>query len=155
MREQFFDNVQRVVIKIGTSALTESDAFYPKRIEHLAQDLAEIKKNHPKLQVVLVTSGAIPAGMKHFRLSKRPKDMSKLQAIAAMGQPQLMQCYSESFARYDLALAQLLLTWDDFSNRCNRKRVRSMCFKKRCPSPFPACAPSIKPGMSASTKESP
>jgi glutamate 5-kinase len=117
MRSEFFKNAKRVIIKIGSSSLTQDGAFYVKRLHAIAEELAEIMKNADDLKVVLVSSGAIPMGMKQQGLKKRPVEMPKLQALAAIGQPLLLRHFSDTLERHKITAAQILLTWDDFSNR--------------------------------------
>ena len=107
---------KRIVVKIGSSLLYSDDAridcFFLKEI---ARQISELAREH--VEVVIVSSGAIALGMRALKLKNRPKELSFLQAAAAVGQHELMQIYQRSFEEYQLNCAQLLLTWDDFDNR--------------------------------------
>ncbi len=106
----------RIVVKIGTNLLTTKDgAVNAQRIRGFAHDLAEAKKaGH---QVVLVTSGAIGAGMGKLGMKQRPSTLREKQALAAVGQPLLMEIYQEAFDDLDVIIAQVLLTRQDFDDR--------------------------------------
>ena len=115
---------RRVVIKIGSGILKPS--FYPA----FAREVAKLRKN--RIEVVLVSSGAIARGMNLLRLKKRPRDVSAKQAVAAMGQPLLMRTYAEAFGKNRLKVAQLLLTRDDLehANRfLNARRALNELFR--------------------------
>jgi glutamate 5-kinase len=106
----------RIVIKIGTNLLTNKDGtLNAERIGSLAAELAELKQDG--CQIVLVSSGAIGAGMGKLGLTKRPSALREKQALAAIGQPLLMDAYQTSFSRRGLTIAQLLLTRQDFIDR--------------------------------------
>jgi glutamate 5-kinase len=88
------------------------------RTRFLNQMAEQVKKlTDSRLQCVIVTSGAIAAGMFELGLGKRPKEMAKLQALAAVGQSSLMHRYETAFKRRGLKVAQILLTREDLSNR--------------------------------------
>ncbi len=107
---------KRIVIKIGTSNLTDkSYRLDPQKVEKLAKEIVEQKK-HGK-EVIVVSSGAIGAGIGKLDLKQRPRDIKVLQATAAVGQNILMSTYDRYFAKYEQTIAQLLLTHEDFFNR--------------------------------------
>jgi len=107
---------KRIVIKIGTSNLTDkSYRLDPRKVEKLAKEIVELKK-HGK-EVIVVSSGAIGAGIGKLGLKQRPRDIKILQATAAIGQNILMSTYDRYFAKYEQTIAQLLLTHEDFFNR--------------------------------------
>lgn len=101
----------RIVIKIGTSTLIHHNSK-PNMlvIDHLAHMLSNIKKSGK--EVVLVTSGAIGVGMGVLGLDERPFKISKQQAVAAVGQTELIQLYNQALQKYDMVAAQMLLTKD-------------------------------------------
>ncbi len=104
-------DVKRVVVKIGTSTLAhENGKLNLRRIEKLVRVLSELQ-NEGK-EVILVTSGAIGVGMGILGLGERPHDTKTKQAVAALGQCELMNIYSRLFAEYDHKAAQILLTKD-------------------------------------------
>jgi len=107
--------VKRIVVKAGTNNLTdESSKLDAEKVKKLVDQLMESKKLGREL--ILVSSGAIGAGMGRINLNRRPRNMSKLQAAAAVGQGILMQTYEQYFDKYGQSIAQLLLTKDDFTN---------------------------------------
>lgn len=114
-----------VVVKIGTSSLTQSDgAISISAIEKLTTEIVKAKKEFP--EIVLVSSGAIGAGLTDLGyIGNRPTDSRILQAASAVGQPKLMATYSKSFAKHGIATAQLLMTPDDFFVRKRYLHARS------------------------------
>jgi len=114
----------RVVIKIGTSLLTSGDRTIDKnRISMFVAEIALLKaKGHG---VVLVTSGAIGAGMGKMRISARPDSLREKQALAAIGQPILMNAYQSYFNEKNMTLAQVLLTRQDFDDRTRYLNARN------------------------------
>lgn len=113
-REKLSD-VNRVVVKVGTTCLTgENSRLDTSKVEKLAKDLMELIRMGK--EVILVSSGAIGAGLGRLSLKERPKDMGSLQAASTVGQSALMEAYSRSFNYYDQCVAQILLTRDDFTD---------------------------------------
>ncbi len=107
---------RRIVVKIGTSALMGSNGFIDvKVIKSLAAQIAKIKNSGK--QVLLVTSGAIGAGMKELGIKSRPKHVVMRQACAAIGQPVLMSKYQSLFGNLGIKVAQILLTREALSKR--------------------------------------
>jgi len=107
--------VRRVVIKIGSSILSGPDGIDRDRIASLVGEIAALRQ-HP-YQVVLVSSGAVAAGMTRLGLRERPKTVPAKQAAAAVGQIRLMALYDECFSARGQPVAQVLLTHDDLANR--------------------------------------
>ena len=108
--------IKRVVVKLGSSQIADY-SMKPRtaQVRALAKQISQL---HQKgIEVVLVSSGAIVLGMGELGESIRPKELSALQARAAIGQALLMRVYSELFKKSGLKCAQVLLTWDDFDNR--------------------------------------
>lgn len=108
--------MNRIVVKIGSSSLTSSEGGLTReKVRFFADELSVLRKaGH---QVLLVTSGAVAAGFTTIGYKKRPKLLHEKQASAAVGQALLMQAYQEAFAESGVAVAQILLTRPDFSNR--------------------------------------
>ncbi|NQT90273.1 MAG: glutamate 5-kinase [Candidatus Omnitrophica bacterium] len=105
-----------IVVKVGTAILSEaSGKLDGSQIESLTGQVCKLLKLGYK--VVVVTSGAVGAGVEALRLSHRPKQITKLQACAAIGQGRLMRHYEQSFSRRGVHTAQILLTQEDFSSR--------------------------------------
>jgi glutamate 5-kinase len=108
--------MKRVVVKIGSNILTDAkEGLNTRRIYSIAKDVAGL--TDLGFEVVLVSSGAIAAGMKKLGLKERPKDVKLKQASAAVGQSSLMWAYEKSFSEFHKKVAQVLLTRDDFSDR--------------------------------------
>ena len=115
-RQEIFQTAEYVVVKVGTNVLTGADGrLNVARINMLVDDLVRIQSLGKK--VILVSSGAVGAGMGILGLEKRPVEHPKLQAIAAIGQGKLMQTYEEALARYKKYPAQILLTASDLIHR--------------------------------------
>lgn len=107
---------RRIVLKAGTSILTSRQGtFSSHAIERLGRGISALRKM--KKEVVLVSSGAIAMGMQTLGLKKRPAELRKLQACAAIGQGKLMHAYEEFFSKKGLHTAQILLTRDGLEAR--------------------------------------
>ena len=106
----------RIVIKAGTNLLTgKTGELNRKRITALAKEISELRSEGN--EVLIVTSGAIGAGMGRMKLRKRPSALKEKQALAAIGQPLLMDLYQDAFSALDITIAQVLLTRGDFDER--------------------------------------
>ena len=102
---------RRVVVKVGTSTLTHrSGKINIRHIEGLCKVLSDLQ-NAGK-EIILVSSGAIGVGVGKLGLSRRPDETSKKQALAAIGQCELMFMYDKFFGEYNHTVAQILLTYD-------------------------------------------
>jgi glutamate 5-kinase len=123
-RPQMAAAAHTIVVKVGTRVLTLEDGTlnYP-RIEGLAEEIHAVADTGKK--VVLVSSGAVGAGMSLLKLSSRPTDLAKLQAVAAVGQAHLIQTYDRTFVKHGRRAAQVLLTADDVSHRTRYLNVRN------------------------------
>ena len=107
-RKSLFSDVKRIVVKVGTRMLSrESNLLDLAVIDRLMDQVAEARKMG--VETAIVTSGAVGAGMGVMNLRKRPENVNELQALAAMGQSQLMHSYARAAARHDLHVAQVLL----------------------------------------------
>ncbi len=105
----------RIVVKIGTNCLTDENSKLDlSNVNKVVSNLMELVEREK--EVILVSSGAIGAGVGRLSLGEMPEDMESLQAASTIGQGSLMRRYSESFEKYDLHVAQLLLTRQDFTN---------------------------------------
>ncbi|MBE0516693.1 MAG: glutamate 5-kinase [Methanophagales archaeon] len=115
---------RRIVIKVGTSNLTDKNyRLEPRKVEKLAKEIIELKNNGK--EVILVTSGAIGAGIGKLDLKQRPRDIKVLQATAAVGQNILMSTYDRYFTTYEQTIAQVLLTHEDFFDRQRYLNLRN------------------------------
>jgi glutamate 5-kinase len=116
-------SAQRVVVKVGSSSLTGPDGrLDPARLDRIVDVLAA--QRAAGRVVLLVSSGAIAAGLVPLGMSARPRDLATLQAAASVGQGLLLHRYTESFARHDLIAAQVLLTADDVVRRSHYLNAR-------------------------------
>ncbi|MBE7051643.1 MAG: glutamate 5-kinase [Ruminococcaceae bacterium] len=109
------NNSNIIVVKVGTSTLTyDGGGINIRRVEKLVKVLSDIKNSGKK--VILVSSGAIGIGMGKLGISKRPECTRDKQALAAIGQCELMNYYSKLFGEYNHNVAQILLTKDVVSD---------------------------------------
>ncbi|MGI6361848.1 MAG: glutamate 5-kinase [Bacillota bacterium] len=107
---------QRIVIKVGTSSLTNQDGkISTEKIVSLVSQIAHLHQKGK--QIILVSSGAVGAGMGKMQLTQKPEKIPQIQALAAIGQGLLIQSYENLFTRYGIIISQILLTKDDFSDR--------------------------------------
>lgn len=111
-----------LVVKLGTGVLSRKDGgLNQPRIRNLAAQVAALRRQ--KRAVVLVTSGAIGAGMSRLGFRQRPPSITELQACAAVGQNLLMARYDHAFTRESLTVAQILLTHEDFRHPERRRNA--------------------------------
>ena len=108
-------DAKRIVFKVGTSTLTYAGGgINIRRVEEFVKVLSDLK-NQGK-EIILVTSGAVSIGMGKMGIKTRPSSTREKQALAAIGQCELMDFYSQLFSRYNHSVAQLLLTKDVVDN---------------------------------------
>jgi glutamate 5-kinase len=106
----------KIVIKIGTNLLADKEkGINLERMNEIAKNVASLQRRGK--QIVLVSSGAIGAGVAALKMKERPKTIPEKQATAAIGQPLLMEAYENAFRVQECTIAQILLTKDDFTNR--------------------------------------
>jgi glutamate 5-kinase len=111
---------RRIVVKVGSSSLTSTAGGLDRsRLDALVDALAS---PGPR-EVVLVSSGAIAAGLAPLGLPRRPRDLATQQAAASVGQGLLMRAYTESFGRFDRTVGQVLLTVDDVTRRAHYRNA--------------------------------
>src|SRR6478735_7281421 len=121
MRPQVVD-AKRIVVKVGSSSLTTAaGGIDPDRVSALVDVLAEARKRGA--EVVLVSSGAIAAGLAPLRLKRRPKALAAQQAAASVGQGLLVHRYTEELARHGVTAGQVLLTVDDVTRRSHYRNA--------------------------------
>ncbi len=124
LRQEIAANAKTLVVKVGTRVLTHDDGrLNEERIASLAEDLNAVRELGRR--VVLVSSGAVGAGMSQLGLTHRPTDLAKLQAVAAIGQTNLIQTYDRTFRKHGRHAAQVLLTAEDFNDRAQYLNVRN------------------------------
>ncbi len=124
VRQEIATTSHMVVVKVGTRVLTQSDGTLDHdRVAAIAEQLIRLVDDGR--QVVLVSSGAVGAGMGRLGLSSRPTDLAHLQAVAAVGQSRLIEAYQRALAPHDHHAAQILLTADDLNDRMRYLNVRN------------------------------
>ena len=112
----------RVVVKVGSSSLTTAEGgIDPVRLAALVDALAGVRARGA--EVVLVSSGAIAAGLAPLDLPRRPRDLATQQAAASVGQGLLVQRYNQEFARHGIVAGQVLLTVDDITRRSHYRNA--------------------------------
>jgi glutamate 5-kinase len=123
-RQEIAASAKIVIVKVGTRVVTDEDGTLDHdRIGTLAEELSELMADDRK--VVLVSSGAVGAGMGRLGLDRRPSDLAKLQAVAAVGQAYLIETYDRTFRRHGRHAAQVLLTSEDLNDRTRYLNVRN------------------------------
>lgn len=112
-----------VVVKVGSSTLTADSARH--HIDRIVDVLAARREIGPGRSTVLVTSGAVAAGLEPLGLKRRPADLAGLQAAASVGQPAVLAAWTESFARYGRPVGQVLFDLDDLVRRDHYVNARA------------------------------
>lgn len=117
-------NKKKIVVKVGSSTLTHSNGkLNLMRIEKLVRTLVDI--HNTGKQIILVSSGAIATGAAKMGLDRKPDDKIKKQALAAIGQAELIKIYDKFFDEYDKTVAQVLLTKDGVENSIRRRNAKN------------------------------
>jgi glutamate 5-kinase len=126
-KKALISQTKRVVIKIGSSVLTNEYGEISEGVfNEIAREISKIKSNG--IEPIVVSSGAIAAGMKKLNLGEKPKDVLMKQAIAACGQSTLMWYYEKAFSAFGEKVAQILLTHDALSVRKRFLNARKTLF---------------------------
>lgn len=127
-RRQFLKKARRIVVKVGSTLLTDEQGRLKNRfMSKLAKEIAILKSE--AREIILVSSGAIAAGLQTMKKNQRLTTIPAKQAMAAIGQPRLMQAYNRAFAKYNLVTAQVLLTSDDIHDRERYAHARDALFE--------------------------
>lgn len=152
---QAVGEARRIVVKVGSSSLTTAaGGLDADRVDALVDVLAKIRKmgvarrasveggggrrvGGGEKEIVLVSSGAIAAGLAPLGLRRRPKDLARQQAAASVGQGLLVARYTASFARYGVRVGQVLLTSDDMSRRAHHRNASRTLDKLLAMGAFP------------------
>lgn len=115
----------RVVVKFGSGILAATDGLSldSAQIESLCDQVAELSDRG--IRCVLVSSGAVAAGLMELGLPERPAQLAEVQALAAIGQSRLMQAYATAFGARSLRVAQLLLTHQDLDSRLRYRNAKN------------------------------
>lgn len=122
---QFLPESRRIVVKIGTRVIAQRTGRPDQaRMQCLVSQIAALRRKG--YEMVVVTSGAVGAGMEALGIRERPTEVADLQMCAAVGQARLMTAYTKLFMAYKIRIGQVLLTHDDFDHRvrnANAKRT--------------------------------
>lgn len=125
-RKGLLRSIKRSVVKVGSGVLTGSNGLNMAVIDQLTTDICALRKGG--MEVILVSSGAIAAGLRKMGASKRPQSLSQQQAVAAIGQSSLIMAYEEAFGSHGYKVAQILLTRDDLTHRRRYLNARNTLF---------------------------
>ena len=118
-RDQFeiFERCKRLLIKVGSAVLTGPKGLNRVMVHRLSDQIAELRQRYTDLEVLVVSSGAVASGVRKVGLAERPRTIPQKQAAAAVGQGVLIQAWEAAFDKYDLMVAQVLLTSEDLAHR--------------------------------------
>jgi glutamate 5-kinase len=123
-RSRYLAGVRTVVVKLGTQLLSDREGRLDAGfIATVAGQVAALRS--AGIRVTVVSSGAVGAGLRELNLPKRPTDLAKLQAVAAVGQPRLINIWATAFAAHAMPVAQLLLTREDIDDRTRFLNLRN------------------------------
>ncbi len=118
------NNQSKIVIKVGTSTLTyENGKLNLRLLEDLCKTISDLQNSGKK--IILVSSGAIGVGIGKLGLKERPSETAKKQALAAVGQCELMFMYDKFFGEYNRTVAQVLLTADDVKDETSKTNIEN------------------------------
>ncbi len=115
VRKQTLSCVRRVVVKLGSSVVTTKNGLDRRIIRGIVDDVCEFKKLGKEF--IIVSSGAVAAGVRRLNLKGGAKTIPQKQAAASVGQSRLMAAYEEAFDRHNVRVGQMLLTKDDLTHR--------------------------------------
>lgn len=120
----YFKDIRRLVVKVGTSTLThDTGRLNLRRMDHLVKVLADLRNRN--IEIILVSSGAIGVGVSKLKLPAKPHDIGGRQACAAVGQCELMYIYDKFFGEYGSTTAQVLLTRDCVDDPHRLQNIRN------------------------------
>jgi glutamate 5-kinase len=123
-RKHHLQSVRTAVVKLGTQLLSDKDGRLDATfVATIAGQVAALRGRG--VSVTVVSSGAIGAGLRELNLPKRPTDLARLQAVAAVGQRRLMDVWAAAFAPHSMPVAQILLTREDVDDRTRFLNVRN------------------------------
>lgn len=124
LQRERLTRARRIVVKVGSRVLVgPSGKPSPERIERIVGQVSNLRKQG--VEVVIVSSGAIAAGVDALGLKSRPENVPDLQMAASVGQPKLLAIYSKLFSKRRLSISQVLLTHEDLTNRNRHLNARN------------------------------
>ncbi|PQO26323.1 glutamate 5-kinase [Blastopirellula marina] len=124
LRQEIAATADLIVVKVGTRVLTAPDGTLNReRIAQFAEEMSRLLDSGRKM--VMVSSGAVGAGMDRLKLKQRPTDLAQLQAVAAVGQARLIEAYDQTLAVHGRHGAQVLLTAEDLDHRVRYLNIRN------------------------------
>ncbi|MCP3898890.1 MAG: glutamate 5-kinase, partial [Desulfobacteraceae bacterium] len=115
MPKQRLINAKRIVVKLGSNVITAQNSLNLDVIQSISKQISELMDRG--IEVILVSSGAMAAGVRKMGFASRPEEIPKRQAISAIGQSGLINAYEKVFEQSDKKVAQILLTSEDLNNR--------------------------------------
>src|SRR6201746_1808468 len=117
-------NYHRIIIKIGSNVFTQKNGLPDlKRIGHLVEQIAEIKKQGK--EVILVSSGAVASGRSLISVSEKSDAVATRQLLASIGQVKLINTYSQLFEQFKILCSQVLVTKEDFRDRLHYLNMKT------------------------------
>lgn len=123
-RQRYLAAVRTLVVKLGTQLLSDAEGRLDAAfIGRIAEQVAGLQRRGVK--VTIVSSGAVGAGLRELNLPRRPTDLAKLQAVAAVGQRRLMDAWHDAFEPHGLHVGQVLLTREDIEDRTRFLNLRN------------------------------
>lgn len=124
LRQTLFDKARRIVVKVGSAVLTDQNGIAEEVVENIVREICFL--HNSGREVILVSSGAVAAGIKKISYNQNSKlGIKEKQALAAIGQSSLMQTYEKYFSSFNLNTAQVLLTHSDLALRDRYLNVRN------------------------------
>ncbi|MCX6799323.1 MAG: glutamate 5-kinase [Candidatus Diapherotrites archaeon] len=118
------EKIKRIVLKLGTNSVIKDNRFNSSLVNAMAAEISEMVRGGR--QFIIVSSGAIGLGLEKTRLHNQPRPVEMQQALAAIGQSQLMNNYEKAFGKYNQMIAQVLLSQENFERKeslCNLKNA--------------------------------
>ncbi|MCP4296618.1 MAG: glutamate 5-kinase [Proteobacteria bacterium] len=123
MPKDLLKNTKRVVVKLGSNVITAENSLNLDVIESITNQISQLMNKG--IEVILVSSGSMAAGLRKMEMDKRPSEIPRRQAISSIGQSGLINAYEKAFSRYDKKVAQILLTGEDLNNRSRYLNTRN------------------------------
>ena len=122
-RKTAFEHARRIVVKVGSNVLTKDSGLNLAAVRSLSRQICRLADDGREM--ILVSSGAMASGLKKMGFARRPDEIPRRQAVAAVGQAGLIMEYEKAFGRYDRKVAQILLTSEDLTNRVRYLNARN------------------------------